>query len=73
MKGSKTIAGFWLADCFRDPALLGAPLAELFELTASGKLTPIVGGDYPLSDVASAHEDLRARRTVGKLVLDPTR
>ena len=32
----------------------------------------IVGGDYPLSEVASAHEDLRARRTVGKLVLDPT-
>jgi NADPH2:quinone reductase len=26
-----------------------------------------------LSDIATAHEDLRARRTVGKLVLDPTR
>jgi NADPH:quinone reductase len=73
MKGSKTIAGFWLADCFRNPALLGDPLAELFDLTASGKLRPIVGGEYALSDVATAHEDLRARRTVGKLVLDPTR
>jgi NADPH:quinone reductase len=73
MKGSKTIAGFWLADCFRNPALLGEPLAELFDLTASGKLRPIVGGEYALSDVATAHEDLRARRTVGKLVLDPTR
>ncbi|MEU4608617.1 zinc-binding dehydrogenase [Kribbella sp. NPDC023972] len=73
MKGSKTIAGFWLADCFREPALLGDPLAELFDLTASGKLRPIVGGEYALSDVATAHEDLRARRTVGKLVLDPTR
>ncbi|MFI7061184.1 zinc-binding alcohol dehydrogenase family protein [Kribbella sp. NPDC050124] len=73
MKGSKTIAGFWLADCFREPALLGDPLAELFDLTASGKLRPIVGGEYALSDAATAHEDLRARRTVGKLVLDPTR
>jgi NADPH:quinone reductase len=73
MKGSKTIAGFWLADCFRNPALLGDPLAELFDLTASGKLRPIVGGEYALSEVATAHEDLRARRTVGKLVLDPTR
>jgi NADPH:quinone reductase len=73
MKGSKTIAGFWLADCFRDPALLGDPLAELFNLTAAGKLRAIVGGEYALSEVATAHEDLRARRTVGKLVLDPTR
>ncbi len=73
MKGSKTIAGFWLADCFRNPALLRDPLAELFDLTASGKLRPIVGGEYALSGVATAHEDLRARRTIGKLVLDPTR
>jgi NADPH2:quinone reductase len=73
MKGSKTIAGFWLADCFRDPALLADPLAELFDLTTSGKLRAIVGGEYALSEVATTHEDLRARRTVGKLVLDPTR
>ncbi|TCC05046.1 quinone oxidoreductase family protein [Kribbella soli] len=73
MKGSKTIAGFWLADCFANPQLLGGPLTELFDLTAGGKLRPLVGGEYALSDVASAHEDMRARRTVGKLLLDPTR
>ncbi|MGZ0146266.1 quinone oxidoreductase family protein [Kribbella sp. WER1] len=73
MKGSKTIAGFWLADCFANPQLLGGPLAELFDLTARGILRPIVGGEYALSDVATAHEDMRARRTVGKLLLDPTR
>ncbi|MET9272339.1 zinc-binding dehydrogenase [Kribbella sp. NPDC003557] len=73
MKGSKTIAGFWLADCFAKPQLLGGPLTELFDLTAAGELRPIVGGEYALSDVATAHEDMRARRTVGKLLLDPTR
>jgi NADPH2:quinone reductase len=73
MKGSKTIAGFWLADCFGNPASLGDPLTELFDLTAAGKLRPIVGGEYALTDIATAHEDMRARRTVGKLVLDPTR
>ena len=72
MKGSKTIAGFWLADCFANPASLGDPLAELFDLTAAGKLRPIVGGEYALSDIATAHQDMRARRTVGKLVLDPS-
>jgi len=73
MKGSKTIAGFWLADCFKVPGLLGDPLAELFGLVQEGKLRPILGGDYALSEIATAHEDMRARRTVGKLVLDPTR
>ncbi|GAA1701647.1 zinc-binding alcohol dehydrogenase family protein [Kribbella sp. NPDC056951] len=73
MKGSKTIVGFWLADCFGDPSLLGDPLTELFGLVADGTLRPIVGGEYGLSEVATAHEDMRARRTVGKLVLDPTR
>ena len=72
MKGSKTIAGFWLADCFANPASLGDPLAELFDLTTAGKLRPIVGGEYALSDIATAHQDMRARRTVGKLVLDPS-
>ncbi len=73
MKGSKTVAGFWLADCFHNPALLGDPLKELFELAVDGKLRPVVGGDYALTDIATAHEDMRARRTVGKLTLDPTR
>jgi NADPH2:quinone reductase len=73
MKGSKTIAGFWLVDCFSNPGLLSGPLSELFDLTASGKLRPLAGGEYALSDVATAHEDIRARRTVGKLLLDPTR
>lgn len=73
MKGSKTIAGFWLADCFKTPALLSEPLAELFGLVQAGKLRSILGGDYALSEIITAHEDMRARRTVGKLVLDPTR
>jgi NADPH2:quinone reductase len=33
----------------------------------------VVGATYPLSEVRRAHEDLRARRTVGKLLLDPSR
>jgi NADPH2:quinone reductase len=73
MKGSKTIAGFWLVDCLRDPQRFGAALAELFDLTADGTLRAIVGGEYALSEVATAHEDMRARKTVGKLLLDPTR
>ncbi len=30
-----------------------------------------MGGEYPLEDARQAHEDLRARRTTGKLMLRP--
>jgi NADPH2:quinone reductase len=73
MKGSRTVAGFWLVDCFRRPGMLADSLQDLFELVAAGKLRPIVGGEYALAEAAKAHEDMRARRTVGKLLLDHTR
>jgi NADPH2:quinone reductase len=73
MKGSKTVAGFWLVDCLRDPARFAGALTDLFDLTASGKLRPIVGAEYALSDVATAHQDMRDRKTIGKLLLDPSR
>jgi NADPH2:quinone reductase len=71
---SRTVAGFWLAHCFRDPQrLLAGPMAELTQLVSSGQIRPIIGGEYALSDAAQAHVDIRSRRTTGKLVLDPSR
>ena len=40
-------------------------------MVASGTLRPVEGQAYPLADARRAHEDLRARRTTGKVVLDP--
>ncbi len=69
---SRGVIGFWLAHAMRDPArYLAGPMGELMDLTLAGDLTPVVGGTYPLSEAATAHRDLRERRTVGKLVLDP--
>lgn len=72
MVGSKTVMGFWLVDCMRDLTMLDGPMRELFDLTVRGVLTPIVGATYPLADARRAHEDMRARATTGKVVLDPT-
>lgn len=72
MVGSKTVMGFWLVDCMHDPRMLSEPMAELLAMTASGALRPIVGNSYPLAEARRAHEDLRARRTTGKVVLVPT-
>ena len=47
------------------------PLADLFARAGRGELEVIVGRTYPLAEAAQAHIDLRARRTTGKLLLDP--
>lgn len=72
MVGSKSVIGFWLIDCMRDLSMLSGPMNELFDMTAAGTLTPIVGPAYPLADARRAHEDMLARATTGKVVLDPT-
>jgi NADPH2:quinone reductase len=71
MQRSRSVIGFWLANCFGRPDMLVPPMTELLGLVADGRLRPIVGDAYPLADARRAHEDLRARRSVGKLVLDP--
>ncbi|MFN8199483.1 MAG: quinone oxidoreductase [Nakamurella multipartita] len=45
--------------------------AELFGWVADGSLRVRIGGTYPLAQAARAQEDLAARRTTGKLVLQP--
>jgi NADPH2:quinone reductase len=71
MHGSKTVSGFWLANCFGSKEMLADVIAELFQLVADGKLKPVIGGTYPLSEAASAHRAMLARETTGKIVLDP--
>jgi NADPH:quinone reductase len=45
--------------------------SELFEAVGSGAITIEVGGTYPLSEAARAHEELQGRKTTGSLVLIP--
>ncbi|NUR85447.1 MAG: zinc-binding dehydrogenase [Nonomuraea sp.] len=65
------VAGFWLKPLLGAQGVDGPPMRELLDLTAAGKLKPLVGGEYPLDQAPKALEDLAARRTVGKLVLLP--
>jgi NADPH:quinone reductase len=73
MGRSRAVVGFWLAHCLGRPGMYREPMAELLAMTAEGRLRPQLGGVYPLADAARAHQDLRSRRTVGKLALDTTR
>ena len=74
MRKSRAVVGFWLMHCLRRPAeMIDAPLQALFERAARGELRVVEGETYGLSEVRRAHEDLQARRTTGKLMLDPSR
>jgi NADPH:quinone reductase len=68
---STTVAGMWLVHAMGVPGLMHGALDDLFRLVESGDLRAVPGGEYPLSEARRAHEDLRARRTAGKLVLNP--
>ncbi len=73
MSRSRAVIGFWLAHCFTRPEMLKGPMDELLSMVADGSLQPVVGGTYALGDARQAHEDLRSRRSTGKLVLDVRR
>jgi NADPH:quinone reductase len=70
MATSRAVIGFWLMHSLRLPGGLGPAMEELLSLASSGGLVAIDGGHYPLADARRAHEDIRSRRTTGKLVLD---
>ena len=71
MATSRGVIGFWLMHLVRYPERLGEALEDMFGAVRAGELEVIVGETYPLAEARRAHEDMRARRTTGKLVLVP--
>jgi NADPH:quinone reductase len=72
LRKSWSVIGFWLMHCLRDPdRLIKAPLTDLYERAARGEVRAVAGGTYGLSEAVRAHEDLKSRKTRGKLLLDP--
>jgi len=73
LRGSKAVIGFWLVHLLMRRDEVAPMIGELFAMVGRGELEVTVGGVYPLSEAARAHEDLIARRTTGKLLLDPSK
>jgi NADPH2:quinone reductase len=71
MRRSQAVVGFWIFDCLRRPGMFEDALQDLLARVARGELRVVVGATYGLSEAARAQEDLAARRTSGKLLLDP--
>jgi NADPH2:quinone reductase len=60
-----------LHDYVHSPGELIARAGEVLGRVAEGRLQVRIGATYPLGEARKAHEDLQARRTTGKLLLDP--
>ncbi len=73
MAGTKTVSGFWLSHCFGKKELFHDVIAELFVMIAAGTLRPVIGARFGLSEAVQAHQQMRARGSVGKITLDPRR
>lgn len=67
---SITVSGMWLVHSFAKPGLLPSTMEYLVGEVLAGRLKVIAGGDYPLAEAKQAHEDLRGRRTRGKLTIN---
>ena len=73
LKNSLSVTGFWLMHLLARPDLARDSIDRVFGATARGDLKAVVGGTYGLSEARQVHQDIAGRKTVGKLLLDPTR
>lgn len=63
------LVGFWLLPTLELPGTFTEPIKQMLDLVSAGKLTPMVGAEYPLAEAHRAHQDLINRTAMGKLVL----
>ncbi|MEF3112435.1 quinone oxidoreductase family protein [Streptomyces chrestomyceticus] len=67
---SQSISGFWLPTLYSNPSYMRAILGSLFLACEAGDIKPVHHSTaYRLEDARQAHEDLAARRTIGKVAL----
>lgn len=71
MRTSRTVAGFWINHLFERPEMVREGLERVMSAAASGEIETVIGGVRPLSEARSVHEEMAARLTVGKMLLDP--
>jgi NADPH:quinone reductase len=66
------VQGVYIGRLLRHaPEVIAAATRELLELWSAGTIRPVVGAEFPLAEVETAHELVESRRSVGKIVLVP--
>jgi NADPH:quinone reductase len=69
IKNYSVVGLHWGAYRQHNPAKIEQAWKELFGLYEAGKLKPVIGGSYPMTDVAEAMNFLSSRKATGKIVL----
>jgi len=69
LKECQIVGVFYGAFLKRQSADAAANIAQLFAWHSSGALKPEIHGIWPLQEVATALQELQARRSIGKVVL----
>jgi NADPH:quinone reductase len=70
-RNSVSVAAFWMVTLGQRPERLAQLVGELLAIVEQAKITPVIGGVYPLEKGAEALLALESRRTIGKLLLKP--
>jgi NADPH2:quinone reductase len=69
--GGQALRGFSMHNVFPDAQAIQDALRQQFAWVSEGRLRIESGGRFPLADAAEAHRAIEARRTTGKVVLEP--
>ena len=72
MKNSRAVIGFWVRHLLARPELARQGMERVLGAAADGSLKTMLGGTPALDQARKIHEELAARRTVGKILLDPS-
>ncbi len=72
MRNSRAVIGFWINHLLARPELSRASIERVFGAAERGELKTLVEGIYPLEEAAEVHRTMTARRTIGKMLLDPS-
>jgi NADPH2:quinone reductase len=51
------------------PEIVGTLLNQLVQMHITGKIKPIIGGEYSFAEIAKAHQYLESRKSSGKIIL----
>lgn len=71
LKGCDLRGVFWGAAVTRDPEANKENMKQLLAWVEEGRLKPHVHGIYPLEDIATALEEIAARKVRGKVIVTP--
>jgi NADPH2:quinone reductase len=72
MRHSRAVIGFWITHLLARPDLVKPGLERVLGAAAAGELKTVLGGTHPLAEAAEVHRAMAARRTIGKILLDPS-